>query len=153
MCNYKTICMLFRAVFLVTDVWIEQILALQLQSTCLRCKNMFLCVSIDDFSDLCRKKFQRGEVYKTLFTRFLGQFFGYRLMKNLQLQVALPPDPQQGIRPWTPLGAFGGPQTPTFFSVKTNFGNLMSDSIDSRESREGPVLGACSTLVLGKNGF
>ena len=29
---------------------------------------------------------------------------------------ALPPDPYQGLCPWTPLGAYCGPQTPASFS-------------------------------------
>ena len=43
-------------------------------------------------------------------------FFVMTNWKNLQLLGALPPDPYQGLCPWTPLGAYCGPQTPTSFS-------------------------------------
>ena len=43
-------------------------------------------------------------------------FFVMTYWKNLQLLGALPPDPYQGLCPWTPLGAYCGPQTPTSFS-------------------------------------
>ena len=38
-----------------------------------------------------------------------------------QLLGALPPDPYQGLCPWTPLGAYCGPQTPTSFSFFFTF--------------------------------
>ena len=43
-------------------------------------------------------------------------FFVMTYWKNLQLLGALPPDPYQGLCPWTPLGAYCGPQTPASFS-------------------------------------
>ena len=36
--------------------------------------------------------------------------------KNCQLLGALPPDPCQGLCPWTPLGTYYSPQTPASFS-------------------------------------
>ena len=38
---------------------------------------------------------------------------------KLQLLGPLPPDPYQGLCPWTPLRAYCGPQTPTSFSFFT----------------------------------
>ena len=43
-------------------------------------------------------------------------FFVMTYWKNLQLLGALPPDPYQGLCPWTPLGAYCSPQTPASFS-------------------------------------
>ena len=43
-------------------------------------------------------------------------FLWWHTEKNLQLLGALPPDPYQGLCPWTPLGAYCGPQTPASFS-------------------------------------
>ena len=43
-------------------------------------------------------------------------FFVMTYWKNLQLLGALPPDPYQGLCPWTPLGAYCGPQTLASFS-------------------------------------
>ena len=43
-------------------------------------------------------------------------FFVMTYRKNLQLLGALPPHPYQGLCPWTPLGAYCGPQTPASFS-------------------------------------
>ena len=48
-------------------------------------------------------------------------FFVMTYWKNLQLLGALPPDPYQGLCPWTPLGAYCGPQTPAFFSSLVTF--------------------------------
>ena len=48
-------------------------------------------------------------------------FLWWHTEKNLQLLGALPPNPYQGLCPWTPLGAYCGPQTPASFSSFFNF--------------------------------
>ena len=63
--------------------------------------------------------------------------------KNLQLLGALPPDPYQRLCPWTPLGAYCGPQTPASFSSfftfsqshvctvsRPNLGRLLRDGVE-----------------------